>query len=354
MKRRRADAFVVDTTSQAITNGNRSTTPESLASISWDNVIIAFTNEFHSLYDVQVRNRKVHLDFCEEPCKTIDSPNDNWISVLIIDALIYYVNNDKKKRVRRSFNQHQVLADAIWDCYMNTIRTMSVMKGPSYAANSSTSSLISNSNSSGSSRMTRQRVSANVTENSENKFKLILPTLWSSFNALKDSLHRNAPRTRKPGRRYTNSIKYYCSHPILRQHKHDSLRHLICHVVKEILQSRYNALYRSKVTFQLITSPAETERSTRSSSNKTRESSAISPDDPTLALMFNEITNDDKHAENLFQDDLALFSVSNDSFAIPSCNEVLVSTFDSDRSLSLGNSSSSSSKHSHFSPKGQN
>ena len=348
MKRKRADALIVDTTLQTITNGNSSITPENIVSISWNDVIEAFTNEFHSLYDVQVRNRKVHLDFCQEECKTIDGPNDNWISVLIIDALIYYVNNDKKKRVRRSFNQHQVLADAIWECYMNKIRT--VKKGPSDPVTGSTSGFIGNSNSSGSSRMTRQRVSAHVTENFEYKFKLIFPAFWSSFNILKDSLQRNAPR--KPGRRYTNSIRYYCSHPILRQHKHDSLRHLICHVVKEILQLRHNTLYRSKVTFQFVTSPAETERSTRSSSN--RELLTISPDDTTMALIFNEFPSDDKNTENLFNDGLALFTESHDSFAIPSVNEVMLFPFDRElRASSLGRSSSSSSKTSHVSTKGK-
>jgi hypothetical protein len=346
MKRKRADALIVDTTLRSASNGHRSITPENIVSISWDDVIEAFTNEFHSLREVQVRNRKVHLDFCQEECKTIDGPNDNWISMLIIDALIYYVNNDTTKRVRRSFNQHQVLADAIWKCYKDKIRN--VNKGPIDPISSSSSSFVSSS-SVGSSRMTRQRISANITENFEYRFKLLVTPPWVSFNDLKETLQRSAPR--KPGRRYTNSVRYYCSHPILRQHRYESLRHLICYVVKEVLQSRHNTLYHSTCKFQLVITPdADTCPTRNSSNNRTRESMAISPDDPSMAFIFNEFPTDDKH-DHLFHEGLGLFSESTDSF-ITSGNE-LFSSLDrrttsntSNTSVMWTRSSSSESKSS--------
>lgn len=341
MKRKRADASIVDASLQLDSNENRSSTPENVVSVSWNDVIETFANEFHSLKDVLVRNRKVHLDFCEEKGKTIDTPNNRvWISVLIMDALIYYVNiNNKKKRVRRSFNQHQVLADAIWKCYMDQIHTTSMSKGPLDPISGSTNS-VAISDSSVSSRMTRQRVSAKITENFQYKFKLIVPHSWRTYNNLKDSLQRNA--TRKMGPRCTNSIRYYCSHPILRQH--NSLRHLVGNIFKEVLQLRHNSLYRSNVSFQVVYSP-ETTHGTRSSSNISRESRAMSPLDDMIFTMYHDINYD-----CLLSDGLDLFSESNDTFNVPPSNEGAGEyTTRLRSSTSIGRSSSSSSKNSGYS-----
>eukprot|EP00981_Chlorochromonas_danica_P002566 scaffold504_cov189-Ochromonas_danica.AAC.1 len=91
---------------------NNNTTPTAVEiHIVWQNIVIDFYDSFNQRYQ---RDKKAHFDCVPSPYALVDGARVKWSIPLLLDALVYFYENEAFKiAVRREFNQQRVLADCL-------------------------------------------------------------------------------------------------------------------------------------------------------------------------------------------------------------------------------------------------